>query len=191
MFPEMLFHKNHKPMQKTMPPKAFNAKPIITVMLQSTLEFEVEEFFNENSGSFFNKIDRDIAHFPKAIEKSPALEIAIIDLPEDETVTEEQVFYFSRTKPYYWKNKVKIDLAHVAQICQMRVIKGESDENGELSLKPNYPNLFFMYDEHHNRYLVEIWNDGAHWNLSISVYMPAGKLKPGSRIFFIELKKKK
>jgi hypothetical protein len=150
-------------------------KVVSNIYLEATESFNTRDFFKTKSeGGIFAYVDNDIFNwFDDVVKDSPAKELASYEFTED--ITEKDIINDAKTGEIY----EEIDLAHVKQICERHIVKGEKllKENG-------LANIFWIRNKKGELCEVYVWLGGGGWDVSVSGFRASREWGAGGRSFF-------
>ncbi len=156
--------------------KAFRLLKKITsdISLESTAFFDVRDFFKtKNEGGIFTCVDSDIFGWLETrIKNSPAKKLASHEFVEK--ITEKNVVASAKVGRVY----EEVDMAHVKQVCEKHIIKGE-----KLLKDDGSSNLFWVRNKNGDLCRVSVfWHRG--WYVSLHEFNPSFDWHAGNRSFF-------
>ncbi len=150
-------------------------KVVSNILLEATASFGTRGFFKTKSeGGVFAYVDSDIFDwFDDQVGNSPAKKLASYEFTED--ITEESIISDAKTGGVY----EEVDLAHVKQVCERHIVKGEKLLNEE-----GKANLFWVRNKNGELCKVDVWLDVHGWDVGVSRFDPTDGWRAGNRSFF-------
>lgn len=127
---------------------------VSNIFLEPTERLIIRDFFKTKSeGGIFSYIAPGVLRiFGTEVENSPAKELAGYEFPE--SITRKGIIDYVKSVEIY----EEVDFAHIKQICERHIIKGEK------ILKDEGINLFLVRDTTGQLFEVPVWyKDG--WNI--------------------------
>jgi len=150
-------------------------KVVSEITLEATESFKTCEFFKtKDQGGIFAYVDQDVFNwFNNEVKNSPAKKLANYEFVED--ITEENIIGDAKSTQMY----EEVDLAHIKQICERHIIKGEKllDESSKA-------NLFWLRNKKCELCRLSVWLDGGGWFVSVSRFRATSEWNAGNRSFF-------
>ncbi len=150
-------------------------KVVSDISLEATESFKTREFFKtKEQGGIFAYVDQDIfSWFNDEVKNSPAKELASYEFIED--ITEEDIVGDAKTGQIYEET----DLAHVKQVCERHIIKGEKllDETGKA-------NIFWVRNKKGGLCGLDVWLRDVGWRVNVNKFCPTYRWLAGFRSFF-------
>lgn len=145
------------------------------ITLGATGSFNTEDFFKTKSeGGIFAYVDPDLFNwFDSEIKNSPAKELASYEFTED--ITEENIVGDAKTDGIY----EEVDLAHIKQICERHIVKGE-----KLLKNDGSANLFWVRKKKGDlcKVRVSLFDDG--WRVRVDEFRSSSRWNAGRSSFF-------
>ena len=149
-------------------------KVVSNIFLEATEILNTRDFFKTKSeGGIFASIDGDIFNwFDNEIKNSPAKKLASYEFTED--IIEENIISDAKAGGIYEET----DLAHVKQVCERHIIKGEK------ILSETGSNLFWVRNKNGDLCSVFVWLDEDGWDVYVRRFNASRKWSAGDRSFF-------
>lgn len=150
-------------------------KVVSDIYFEATEIFKTRDFFKtKDKGGIFAYVDNDIFNwFDDKVENSPAKELASYEFTQD--ITEENIVGDAKAAGIY----EEVDLAHIKQICERHIIKGE-----KLLLESGKANLFWVRNKKGALCRVRVGLDGDGWHVGTLGFDPSHEWNAGIRSFF-------
>lgn len=145
------------------------------IFLEATELLNTKDFFKiRREGGIFVYVDENLFNwFDNEIKNSPAKKLAGYEFNED--ISEQNIIGDAQAGGIYEET----DLAHISQICERHIVKGEK------LLSETSSNLFWVRDENDNLCNVYVWlyyHDGCR--VRVRRYIPSKGWVAGVRSFF-------
>jgi hypothetical protein len=164
--------------------KVFNLKKVVpSIFLESTENFNPRHFFKtEDEGGIFAHVDKYIFNlFDEKVKNSPAKELGSYEFTgyKYKIIHEDNIISEAKAEGIY----DEVDSAHIMQICERQIVKGEKLLNDE-----GCANLFCTRNKKGELYKVEIslFKDG--WFVLVRKFRASNRWDTGTRLFFSNLK---
>lgn len=145
------------------------------ISLEATASFKTRDFFKTKSeGGIFAFVDGDLFNwFDGEVKNSPSKELASYEFTEN--ITEENIIGDARTGGIY----EEMDLAHVKQVCERHIVKGEKllKENGSA-------NLFWVRNKKGGLCRVDVWLRSDGWDVGVHRFNASSWWRAGICSFF-------
>lgn len=153
-------------------------KVVSGISLKATASLKTHDFFKTKSeGGIFAYVDGDIFNwFEDEVKNSPAKELASYEFTED--IIEENIIRDAKIGGIYEET----DLAHVKQVCERHIIKGEK------ILSETGSNLFWVRNTNGNPCEVRVWLNIDGWHVDVYGLNASSQWNAGGRSFFRNLK---
>ncbi len=144
------------------------------VLLEATVSFKISDFFKtKDKGGIFTYVDSDIFNwFDSEVKNSPAKELSSYEFTED--ITEENIIGDAKTGGIY----EEVDFAHIKQICERHIVKGEK------LLSETGSNLFWTRNKKGDLCRVHVWLDSDGWGVDVDKFNAPDGWDVGDRSFF-------
>jgi len=150
-------------------------KVVSDISLEATEFLKIRDFFKtEDNGGIFAYVDNDIFDwFDSEVKNSPAKELASYEFIKD--VKEENIIGDAKADGIY----EEVDLAHIKQICERHIIKGE-----KLLLEDGNANFFWVRNKKSDLCEVDVhlYSDG--WYVFVNEFYASYEWDAGYRSFF-------
>ncbi len=148
---------------------------ISNIKLEATTSLNVKDFFKlKENGGVFKYVDSNIFNwFDGEVKNYPAIELASYELIED--ITDKKIINDAKTGGIY----VEVDLAHIKQICERHIVKGE-----KLLRDDGHSNLFWVRNTKSGLCRVNVYFDGGGWFVYVDEFIPSYGWYTGYRSFF-------
>ncbi|HEY4715016.1 MAG TPA: hypothetical protein VIH31_00710 [Candidatus Paceibacterota bacterium] len=145
------------------------------IILEATADFKIADFFKtKDQGGIFAYVDSDIfSWLSKTVKNSPALELASYEFTKD--ITEQGIIDDAKGGDIY----VECDMAHVKQICERHIVKGEKllKDNGQA-------NLFWVRDKDGDLCEVFVNRNAGGWYVRMLRFRSGDEWAAGYSSFF-------
>lgn len=150
-------------------------KVVSSILLEATELLKTKDFFKTKSeGGIFAYVDGDIFNwFDSEVKNSPAKELASYEFTEG--ITEENIIGDAKACGIY----EEVDLAHVKQVCERHITKGE-----KLLKEDGSANLFWVRNKSGELCKVSVWLGSDDWSVIVYKFDASGKWSLGYRSFF-------
>jgi hypothetical protein len=150
-------------------------KVIPNILLEATEVFNTRDFFKtKDKGGIFAYVDNDIfGWFDDVVKNSPAKELASYEFTEQ--ITEENIIGDAKIGNIY----EEVDLAHVKQVCERHIVKGE-----KLLKDGGSANLFWIRNKAGVLCKVYVWLRDFGWYVVVYKFYAQVKWHACRRSFF-------
>jgi hypothetical protein len=143
--------------------------------LEATEFFKTRDFFKtKDKGGIFAYVDGDMFnYFDDEVKNSPAKELASYEFTKN--ITEENIIGDAKAGDIY----EEVDLAHIKQICERHIVKGE-----KLLKEDGSSNLFWVRNKKGALCKVNVNLNDDGWNVNTNEFNPSNGWNAGNRSFF-------
>ena len=145
------------------------------ISLEATELFNTRDFFKiKDKGGIFAYVDNDIfGWFDDVIKNSSAKKLASYEFTE--SITEENIIGDAKTGNIY----EEVDLAHIKQICERHIVKGE-----KLLKDDGSSNFFWVRNKTGGLCEVHVWLRCDGWRVGVHGFYARLEWDAGRRSFF-------
>jgi len=152
-------------------------KVVFDVSLEATEFLNTRDFFkNKDEGGIFAHVDDAILDwFDSEVKNSPAKELASYEFVKD--ITEKNIIDNANMFGGIYE---EVDLAHIKQICERHIIKGE-----KLLKEDGFANLFWVRNKRSALCKVDVLLCNSDWYVIVREFNASDGYSAGSRSFFL------
>jgi len=149
-------------------------KVVSDISLEATESLKIRDFFKtKDEGGIFAYVDNDIFDWFDEVRNSPAKELANYEFTKN--ITEENIIGDAKAGGIY----EEVDLAHIKQICERHIIKGE-----KLLKDDGSSNLFWVRNKKGDLCRVRVRLYSGGWYVRVYEFSASLGWLAGFRSFF-------